>query len=330
MRLRALLFLPLVLGAAGACASIWGFDDATPADAADSGPIVDTEVVPAQGAVGIVCVPRGPGDWLGPLVIAETTGSPAPAPPECPAGYERALEGHADRLVGSCDCRCGAPGGGACSSPPAVTIFSTYGDCTVGTSACRTLPVTSACAAYPDAGCPATNTFARVNPAAPTGGSCAAITPSAPSVPSWQAAVRACAAPVGVPGTCPAGKVPTPQAALPYQTNYCVAVTGTAACPATYPKQRVSYTGAKDSRSCTCACGAPDGGTCAAAKITGRDHVDCTGTTVAPTSSCTAMGNTSAIVLDDPGAPSGGGCAPLATMAGELLVADPITICCRR
>jgi hypothetical protein len=333
MRLRALLFLPLALGGAAACASVWGFEDGVPAvDAgAESGAIVDTEVVPAEGAAGVVCVPSWPPEWQGPLVIAETTGAPAPEPPACPTGYAKPIDGHANATAGSCACACGAPTGMTCSTSATVAVYADETNCTNGTNQCGSLSVTTTCTAYPDAGCPAMNSFAKVTaPVAASGGSCAPTGPGVLSPPAWGAATRVCAPPFAVAGKCPADKVPTPQASPPYQTNYCIGLTGTAACPASYPKQRVYFTGESDTRSCQCSCETPAGAKCAVV-VQGMDHDDCTGAAKATptTAACVGMTNSSGIVLADAGVPTGGSCAPSSTITGTLQGVTPFTICCR-
>ena len=336
MRHRATLFLFCAAAGAAACASIWGFEDAIPVGpdggaTADAAVIVDDEVVPSN-VPGIVCVPRGPADWQGPLLIYESDGKPPPEPPPCPSTHPKPTDGRANLQPGTCKCGCGPVTGATCA-PPTISIYNDQGACNANATPCRTMQLTQGtCNAYPDAaGCNAQNTFAKVTSAPAMGGSCAPSGPGELDPVTWGAAVRICAPPTDVAATCPADKVATPQAELPYQTNYCIAVTSTAACPALYPKQRIYFTGTTGQRSCTCSCGAPTGGGCSP-QIELRDDGACgAGQKGNPDGgSCTGATNASSVRLLNAGSPSGMSCTPSANVTGDLQPSGPLTICCRR
>lgn len=338
MRFGALPLLIVLAAGVGACAAILGFEDAkdldggaATADAAGS----DLEVTPAEGAPGVVCVPRPPPEWRGPLAISEARGDPLPALIDCPAPYAKPHDFFSGLQASpaTCDCKCAAPTGLACSDP-VVTVFPTKGACDADAGACATPyspPKTCANNDYPPASgtCPATNTEAKITtPAAPTAGACAPSAGEVVAPARWTGSARLCEPPPSVPGTCPPEKVPTPATGAPYQTNYCVYSTGTALCPVAYPVQRLYHARLTDTRKCACTCGAPTGVSCGGTVI-GYDNVGCGGSKKTVTSSCVGMGNTSVIVLEG-SAPSGGSCPTGGGPTGEAKAEDPVTVCCRR
>lgn len=325
-----LALLPLV-GSIAACGTIWGFDDATPAETTA---LQDDEVVPAQGATGVVCVPRPPAEWQGPLVIDEKSGD-AWTLEDCPAPYANPIDAFAELVAEApaCDCACGPPD--ATCAPPVLSVYADDKDC-AGAKACNTFIPTRDCPLvddYPPSGCNATNTLARITtPALPVPGAACEVR-SAPVPPArWRAGVRLCAPPSVVAGTCPSNKVATPVAPVRYEVNYCVATTGVRECPTSYPAQRVYYGDLVDTRACDCACGAATDVTCSPVTITGWDHAGaaCSGGTKPVSDACAGnLGNTSAVVYEG-GAPTGGRCAPTGGAIGAAEATRPTTVCCRR
>src|SRR5438067_3204247 len=127
---RRLLAASLVLAGAtalAACAAIWGFQDAHDVDAGDPDAPIDTEVVPASGADGVVCVPAPPPESQGPLVIDQKSGDPVAAPDDCVAPYGSPLDLFANpKGDPDCGCRCGGPSGLGCTGPT-VALFTGAG-----------------------------------------------------------------------------------------------------------------------------------------------------------------------------------------------------------
>jgi hypothetical protein len=309
-----------------ACASVWGFEDAHDIQSlADSG--LDDEVVPAEGAEGVVCVPRPPSDLRGPLIVSEITGFPLAPLAGCPERYEAPFDLFANPKADGCKCGCDAKS--VKCSAPVLNVYNAP-DVACVLTPCGTLSVGSACTAYPPPGCTGDNTNSKI--ATPSGpeGKCAVE--KTDLVKGWSASARVCSPSAGVPGKCPDGKIPTPAAPPPYEPNYCVLAVGAVACPAKYPAQRVYFTTLSDDVTCNCDCGAPSGGSCNRT-IQAQDHGPpaCDGAQKpTPVSTCTAMGNTSGIFVDGGAAPPiGAKCEPLGGIDGGFHPDKAYTLCCR-
>ncbi len=331
MSARALVAASIALAsvaALGACAAIWGFEDAHDIDAtAPTG--LDDEVVPAQGAPGVVCVPAPSGDFRGPLILDEQTGFPLPPPRACPVGYESPFDLFAKPQVSGCVCACDSST--LTCSPAKVSVWAMADkNCDAG-APCDVIDVGPGCVTYPPANnmaCSGDGTNARVTaPPAPTG-KCVA-TPS-PIQKGWSATARVCSTTAGVGGTCPPDKTPTPSAPAPYEPNYCVLALGAVACPPKYPVAHPYYQHLVDDVSCSCSCGDPSGGACPGV-VQPAGMGDCSGPPkpAVTTSACTPMGAAHGIHLDGGGAPSGATCTATGGIDGGLTPDMPYTVCCR-
>jgi hypothetical protein len=110
-------------------------------------------------------------------------------------------------------------------------------------------------------------------------------------------------------------------------------IAGDEACPSgsTYGVRHVYYGEEADDRGCsTCACGAPDGGSCSGSFTTYNATGCALETTTLPLSAaCDAVQIATASVETKVGAPSGGECvASVVTALGGVVPTQPTTVCC--
>jgi hypothetical protein len=360
MILRSLRFAALATGLAAAlfgCASILGFEeggdypDSGLADAgdgldkdafgagsldggrsADGGPESADASGVACGAASL-CVPQAPTGWQGPYAIIEASGSPPlPSLPSCPSeGYSQDVyDGMGDAFAApaSCTCACGAGADGTCS-PPTLDYVNPKASC----GACSA-PVSL------DAGCTpliipgGPCAAASISGGVAAGGACPPLASAAIAAVEWHGEARLCGIPdAPAEGTCSAGAVCAPVAALPVENGtYCVAINQLSQCPsAYYSVSRQYYWGGTDSRGCApCTCGPLTGSACAESAVVTYSDVACTmarGTLAAPVT-CNAMAGVRAVTFDG-GAPSGGSCVPDGGVpVGGFSPTNPYTICC--
>lgn len=344
--LRAYAFVALAMSA-GACATVWGFEDAVdrPADGGASssssgsdGPVAAGEVTPSD-VPGIMCAPRAPEGWQGPLAIFAARGAPLPPAPACPDRYDLALDGKADPIAppGTCTCACDAASTTPCSAP-LVTFYGQDTCTTVCGTPDQAIPSrngTLGCTAFVNGDCPGSK-WAKITTAKP-GGSCTPKQQGLPAPIEWAAEVRVCAPKADVTATCPAGAAPAPASAFPYEpNNYCIAKRATSECPASYPRRRTFFdeTQVKDTRGCKeCSCGAPTG-TCGGMAYTMDNPGNCGGgvTAFALPAVCGAVKSSNTgfgYDHQDAGGPvscppAGGG-----PLEGTVEPMSPITVCCR-
>jgi hypothetical protein len=349
VRFRALAVVAFALvGGGAACATVWGFEDATERGAdggasssssgSDGAPVATGEVTPSD-VPGIMCAPAAPEGWQGPLAIFTGRGTPLPAVPGCPDRYDVALEGKADPIApkGACTCTCEIAGMPACAGPLA-TFYSDDACSTACGTPDQVVPTRNGamgCTAFVNGNCPASR-WIKLTDAKPAG-SCAPKKDGLPAPPSWAAELRLCAPKVDVSATCPAGAAPAPVTAFPYEpNNFCIAKRSAGACPSTYPRRREFFdeTQVNDSRGCKdCTCGTMTG-PCGGVVNTVDTPGNCSGggfTHLVPTACSAVKSSNTGFGYDrkDGGGPfacppSGGG-----PDDGAFEAKSPITVCCR-
>jgi hypothetical protein len=358
---RAAPLLLLALGPLGlvtACASIWGFEEARelePGSVDEAGVIVPPadRIEPAPDAPGIVCVPRPPEGFQGPVAIFEGRGSPPPAPPACIARYVPTYDGahEPNAPPGACTCQCTPPAAaGLTCSEPIANLFKDAAckdPCGTPNQVVPTMnaAATSGCGDWNENGCSGT-VYASFTAAQIKGGACTPSVTGTPSPPAWSANVRLCSPAADVTAACTGGKIPTAVTVLPYEPgNYCILSRTVALCPSAYPAKRTYFDPDKfdDTRTCnSCSCGAVKG-TCGGYVKTADTASSCMGgerdTPALPATCFQAGGNNGAFGYGGglPGAPtaptpptnvscdpSGGG------PKGTFTPSAPLTVCCRQ
>lgn len=343
IRVAALFALAVATGAA-ACASVWGFEDATErspeggaSSDAEGAPVAVGDVTPSD-VPGIMCAPRPPEGWQGPLAIFTGRGNPLPAVPACPDRYDVAIEGKGEPLAppGACTCACELTSAAPCAGPT-VTFYEEDTCTTPCGTANQVVPSrngSTGCVAWVNGNCPGSK-WAKIADAKP-GGSCTPEQAGLPVPHSWAAELRLCAAKSDVQATCPAGTLPAPSTGFPYEpNNYCIARRSAGECPPTYPRQRTFFDGSqvKDTRGCKdCVCGPPTG-TCGGTVTTVDTPGSCSGgitshSVPAACSEVKSSNNGFGYDHKDAGGPvsctpSGGG------SDGTFEPISPITVCCR-
>jgi hypothetical protein len=337
VQLRLVALYAIAAGAA-ACATVWGFEDARdrPADGgggADA-PVAAGEVIDSN-VPGIVCAPRPPEAWQGPLAMFTATASPLPALPTCLDRWELAYDGVADHKTNSgCGCECDPTTTQPCAKP--ILNFFEDSTCTMpcGTANQEVPSIAPACVAFDKTGCGAL--YAKITTAAPQG-SCTAKSKGPPVAVTWGAEVRLCQPKAELVAECPADKKLAPASSLPFEPgNYCIVSRTATECPTTYPRKRTFFDADKvnDTRSCKpCSCGAPTG-TCGGAVVAGDDNDDCSGgvsTVTAPTNCGQVKSSNTGFRYE---VRDGGGPVTCAASGGEMEGAfeptAPVTVCCRK
>lgn len=321
------------------CGTLLGFEEARDLDApsvdADGG-LVGFDIVPSTDTPGVVCVPRAPEGWQGPLALYEARGATSAAP-ACAASFRLVYDGNGDLDAppATCSCTCDPGKGYACG--PARSAF--YGDdkCTTECQAARPIPVVAndLCPLFDDGACPAAR-WIKFTPGAVLGPACQPKAKAGtPPPPTWKVDVRLCGPTPDLAARCPGERVPTPRAELPFTPeNYCVASRTDTTCPASYPSKRTYFDPdkAEDTRGCdTCSCGPPTG-TCGGTVTTVDTAAGCSGgARVANAGTCVSVKDSNKGWGYAPGAPSGVTCEPVGGgPKGELRPTAPITVCCRR
>jgi hypothetical protein len=205
------------------------------------------------------CASAAPDGWIGPAAM--WTGSyPAATVPDCPAGYETAVDGFEGLAFSpdACGCECRASGQ-TCSG--GATLY-TGTNCA---KSCVSVALSSnACTALV---CPmggASGSWQVTGPVS-TGGTCSpTVTTTSGGSPSWQTTVRVCAhaGPIDEPGGCAnGGDECLARPTAPYGSALCVYRAGAqTACPAPYdasPGPTVVFESFTDGRGCgACTCNA--------------------------------------------------------------------------
>jgi hypothetical protein len=219
------------------------------------------------------CVPLGPGEWLGPMLLWIGKGGDQPVcPPSAPVdGATVFAELNTSNVCGTC--KCDAPSG-SCTLPATLTVAASAcagdgpniphtsfdasagwsGDCSTANS----IPANQKCNG---ADCVQSLTVSplKINES-PCG---VTTTPVASKQPyAWGTVARTCRG--AAFGPCASSvEVCTPPA--PPGFAQCLLQKGDNDCPDTYPERHVFYKGFTDTRECTpCACSAPVGSTCSA------------------------------------------------------------------
>lgn len=328
-----------------ACASVWGFEEATEratdvgdAGARDDGPVATGDVTPSN-VPGVFCAPRPPEGWLGPLSVAEATGSPPPSLAECSERWESAydLKANVTAPDGGCGCECVPDQVTACAMPSG-SVFQDN-QCKNACAAPQVIPslAQGMCAPLSVGACTGDVfvTYSAANP----GGKCTPKSKGPPAAPAWLTAARICKPKADVTADC-ADKAIAPQTPVGFDTNnYCILATRAAdECPSTYPRRRSYFKDGEfaENRSCeACNCGPPTG-TCAgivqsgdntAAGACGGGKVEVT----PPLTACKKIGGNRVWGYWDGDAaaqnvqcePSGGG------IIGKVVPAASLTVCCR-
>ncbi|MFS8070924.1 MAG: hypothetical protein ACMG6S_31540 [Byssovorax sp.] len=219
------------------------------------------------------CVPLGPGEWLGPMLLWIGKEGEAPeCPPSAPIqGSPMFADLTAPNVCGTCECDAPA---GSCALPTTLTAASSMcagdgpgvphtafdapagwsGDCTAESP----IPANQKCNGV---NCVQSLTIAPLTlTEAPCGVS---TTPVASKLPyTWGAVAQSCHGLTS--GTCAAPSEICAPAVLP-GFEQCLYQVGDRECPAAYSERHVFYYGVEDTRACTpCACGEPVGSTCTA------------------------------------------------------------------
>jgi hypothetical protein len=341
-RLKKFVLLVTPMGLA-ACATVWGFEDATertPDGGTDALPEPVGQIV-ASDVQGIVCAPRAPEGWQGPLAIAVVKGTPLPALPECLERSQKVIDGNGEPNAppGECKCACDPSKLGACASP--VATFYTDITCTTACAPPQVVPTRQAqepkCVAYATGTCPAGGEFAKITAAKPAG-ACDAKSSGDPPAYAWGNAVRLCGPKSDVVAKCDADKSLVPASALPFEAgNYCIASTTQRECPTTYPRKREFHDPAQvsDMRGCApCTCGEPTGN--CGGLVRSVDSPDsCSGGEKPhslPTVGCTDFkGNNTGwgYEPDTTDASVDPKCPPVGGGPTGSFQAAPITVCCR-
>lgn len=296
----------------------------------------------AGGEDASCCVKDKTAPFEGPswFVITED-GSPG----ACPEPTIEGLEGHAvmkpiaPHTCGACSCSpaaCALPEGihtNAASCPGNGSISVPFGPAGGWEGVCSeegALPANLQCGGEP---CAQSVSI----PALPVAPCSPVAAPSDPLPdPEWARMALQCEiGPLSGEG-CPADYVCAPSP--PEGLSLCLYVKGeVASCPAEYPAQMVFYMGVDDQRGCDpCECSSQNGAQCMAVVSTFSDGV-CgmlAGAVVVSDQeaacfdviSGTALGSAEAsMVVDVPGSCTASGGAPF----GEVLPADPLTLCCQ-
>lgn len=275
------------------------------------------------------CVDAAPTGWTGPVaVIRDANGRPAPA---CAAPFDAGEPALAyaelDAPPAECSCTC-SPVDGHCSSvelrlddDATCTSRVAFGDIVFG-------PACQATSDFPISWMAAT-------PPPIDDGACVAEDSSEVPPASFGARHTLCPATlVDDPAACEPGLVCAPVPADPFEGELCIWSSGDLPCPTElgWGARELVHEDIEDSRGCTgCACD-EIGGTC-----TGQVQLwsgpSCNGTMLATIDfggACEQVdavaGSASVVSLVQEGscaAPSGG------QPAGQAVLADPITLCCR-
>jgi hypothetical protein len=318
MKVYALAWVAVAAACAGACSSVWGFDDLVAGDAGSDGSASEGGSGSGSGSssgsggssggsapdAGAIVAPPG---WT--LVEAAFSAS---TPPACGAAWatdDTILYDGIDAPAATCGCSCGAPSGVACAFP--VDTCTVSGGICQGCGSTPTNISSAACVggSYQSAGAPTAS-----------GGACTA-SPSTSAPPlSWAGQVRLCTQTAAVP------PVPDPSFTV------CVEQVGAQTCPGLFPSRHLEYTGADDARSCSaCTCGSPSGVNCGGSWSLYTDGSCQTffhnyGLSFGQ---CTSYGTSGGSSMYQ-AAPSGGSCTA-ATVAptGSALATGAVTICCR-
>lgn len=222
------------------------------------------------------CVPLLPlGGWEGPVLLSLTPeGAEASCPVQAPVNAYQAHEG-LNVLSASCDtCSC-SPSSGTCAPPLTLTASSTP----CGNGAGLTAPFDGP-AAW-DGACTAQDCISQ-DPSCASSPSVQSLTagplvvkeqgctpsvvvPHKLSAPSWTTAALACRGMVTTGLGCSEPGAMCMPAAMPPDFSLCIFHEGDAICPSPYSQKHLVYAGFEDHRTCSpCACGAPNGSTCAA------------------------------------------------------------------
>ncbi len=291
------------------------------------------------------CVPLGPGEWLGPMLLwkGKEGGEPA-CPPSAPVSGTRVFaELNAPTSCGACEC--GAPTG-SCALSTTLTAYNS----TACPAPADAVPTSFDAPATWDGSCASVNSIPAnqkcngvncvqqltIAPLTLTEESCGVITtPIASKQPSaWGAVAQTCHGVAS--GSCASPSEICAPAVEP-GFEQCIAQFGDRECPKAYSQKSVFYYGFEDTRDCSpCACSAPVGSTCLAYVSVFKDAA-CSTPVVAATvdetgSACVdilpsgqALGSKSATKpVYTPGVCQASGGEPIGAATPE----EPLTFCC--
>ncbi len=313
------------LQGAVACSSYETSENKVPdAGTAEGGAVVDTPVSSLDPTR--TCVPKPPGDWQGPLIVFEGSGSPPPTPPACPPGYrtDTAFDGNANLVApdASCKCECGPEAGSSCTAK--LTFFNDKTCLTPCVSGSEAV-VGPKCTALP-ASCGGAKAAMTYKP-----GTCQAKQIDKTTAPTaWSSQARLCAPIAPSDAGCAADRTSTPTTSLPFATNtYCIAKTGEDECPPIYPRKRVYYAAVRDDRDCECSCKSATGGSCSGDVQTADDATTCVaGIKIVETDGgCYETKKAGGIF---PAVIKPGACEPESKPKGAATPTTPTTVCCTR
>ena len=320
MRSHAGYTLGLLLGGAfvaQACNSLWGlgrldFSGGSGGRGGAGGTALTSVPSAAEGTGGCSPVPAVPTDWNGPMALY----SGASPPPVCDAGgWAQASDGgFGVDQGGACSCTCTVPDK-PCDGLVSVTYYADA-SC-AGTES--TQNVTSKCVPIAAPGA-----VLSVNPhLLALFGSCQADQKPPPAA-IWSTLGRLC---THAPGSCV-------NAPIGFNHVSCISHAGAVSCPqgTAYSTVRTLFRKLTDTRKCSaCACGPLKGAPCKGLEVALYNDSACKNSApkVQVDGSCHDIGpGVSAVQLL--GSPSGGMCDPSGgtIMSGEILTADPLTVCC--
>jgi hypothetical protein len=271
------------------------------------------------------CVPD-PAQWAGPHAAAIfLTGQTQP----CPGGWSTPQVTYAAGSIvappAMCGCACGAVTG-ACNAHATLTTYPTGCTAVAGAS----LPMT-------DGQCQPLGGFgalvaAKGTPPQPSStGSCSpAPSKTVPPYTTSNVAVFCAAKSSLLQGGCADGMVCAPRPDAPYKI--CVAVQGTATCPAGYANKLNVYESFNDTRSCSdCNCGAPANVACSG-QIGFFSDPSCGGApfaTLPVNNMCVGLTNGTIPGAGRYTSATIGACTPGPVSPTGNVTINPITMCCQ-
>jgi len=274
---------------------------------------------------GSSCVEDPPSTWEGPVIRhSSAVGSTLPS---CPTGYPTVQMDLDDGLQspGSCGCGCGSPTGITC----AVANLEAHNtnQCMASSPTVASLAAGTCATVSLDSGYP----WFKFTAPAITGGSCPVNVLDNLQTPYFDDQIRVCGnAAVGTAG-CSTGEVCAPDAGVGYESQRCIYIAGTHACPvgSSYSQQAVYYSGFVDGRTCVgCSCSTPTGS--CGGSITFVSSCSGTPTWLGDLQAnlCSSMDTGAAGVTYYP-APSTSCMAPSGTVQGSADGSSAVTFCCQ-
>ena len=265
------------------------------------------------------CVAPVPNGWLGP-VAADLSGQNT----ACAATYPTSIAtGTAPQgAAATCNCSCGACGGGQCDVH--MQQFSGTSDCSgTPTNEFSLGTAVNQCSL----GFPNSALWVAKGIGSGSGAICA-VNNSNPSIGAavWGTNTRLCTGASTTPGACSGAQLCAPSVASPKKT--CVYTAGTATCPAGYPVQSSQYSIFADNRGCTCTCDVQTVSCAPSVTIIDSGPGNCSGQSSSTLSTCdiAQQGSTHGFKITAMNLSVTGKTTP--HPAGAVSAASPLTVCC--